>query len=162
MRRVLGSTAVAACLLGVGCGNQAAEESTTRDSEGAIVEGGDLGAFKIRLGDCLGDSVDGEVRAVAGVPCTQPHQSEVYHAFALPEGDGTFPGVDQVQTLADQGCLDAFQGFVGIDYESSVYEISTVSPTARSWDSVQDREVLCLVGQPAGTLSTGSIRNTAK
>lgn len=155
-------TLTATALAAAGCGTDAADDETTRDSAGQIVEGGDLGAFTIKVGDCLGGGVTGEIESVDGVPCDQPHQSEVYYSFAIPEGDGTFPGTEAVQDQADQGCLDAFQGFVGIDFDSSVYDISTLTPTAESWAQIKDREVLCLIGQGEGTLTTGTIKGTAK
>ncbi len=155
-------TLTATALVVAGCGNGSADDETTRDSAGAIVEGGDIGAFKIKVGDCLGGGVTGEIESVDGVPCEQPHQSEVYYSFAVPEGDGNFPGTEAVQDQADQGCLDAFQGFVGIDFDSSVYEISTLTPTAESWAQIKDREILCLIGQAEGTLTTGTAKGTAK
>jgi len=162
MRRVFAFALAATALLAAGCGNGASDDETTRDSAGQIVEGGDLGAFTIKVGDCLGGGVTGEIESVQGVPCDQPHQSEVYHSFAVPEGDGTFPGTEAMQDQADEGCLGAFQGFVGLDYDSSIYEISTITPTAESWAQLEDREVLCLIGQAEGTLTTGTAKGTAK
>lgn len=155
-------TLTATALVVAGCGNGSDDDGTTRDSAGQIVEGGDLGAFTIKVGDCLGGGVTGEIESVDGVPCEQPHQSEVYYSFAVPEGDGAFPGTEAVQDQADKGCLDAFQGFVGIDFDSSVYEISTLTPTAESWEQIKDREILCLIGQAEGTLTTGTAKGTAK
>lgn len=155
-------TLTATALVAAGCGNSSSDDETTRDTSGAIVEGGDLGAFTIKVGDCLGGGVTGEIESVEGVPCDQPHQSEVYHSFAIPDGDGAFPGTEAVQDQADQTCLGAFQGFVGIAFETSIYEISTITPTAESWAQLQDREVLCLIGQAEGTLTTGTAKGTAK
>jgi hypothetical protein len=160
MRRVLGTTLVAVGLAAAGCGNEV-QQDTTRDTSGEITESGEIGAFKIQLGDCLTGSVSGQVESVEGIPCDQPHQNEVYHAFDIAEGDGAFPGDDLVQQQADEGCLAAFQGFVGLDFPSSVYEISTLVPTEQSWGSLDDREVLCLLGQPVGTLTTGTAAGTA-
>ena len=37
-------------------------------------------------------------------------------------------------------------GTIGLDYETSIYGISHVTPTQLSWEDVDDREVLCLIG----------------
>ncbi len=157
-------TLTATALVLAGCGNGSADDDTTRDSAGAIVEGGDVGAFAIKIGDCLGGGVTGEIQSVDGVPCDQPHQNEVYYALTVPEGDGTFPGAEVLQDQADQACLDAFEGFVGIAFGQSAYEISTLTPTQASWDdsTQKDREILCLIGQAEGTLTTGTAKGTAK
>ena len=43
-----------------------------------------------------------------------------------------------------------------------VHEISTLTPTAKSWAQIKDREILCLIGQAEGTLTTGTAKGTAK
>ncbi len=163
MRRAFGLTLTAASLLLAGCGSSTADD-TTRDSAGAIVSGGEVGAFAIKVGDCLQGGVTGEIDSANGVPCTEPHQNEVYYSFTLPEGDGSYPGAEAISTQADQGCLDAFQTFVGLDFDSSIFDISTLTPTQASWESSsqKDREVLCLLGQAEGTLTTGSAKGTAQ
>lgn len=68
-----------------------------RDDSGAIVSSGTIDAFQIRVGDCFDDAAsvgeETEVSGVRGVPCSQPHDNEVYAVFDVdptefPEGDG--------------------------------------------------------------------------
>ena len=134
-----------------------------RDESGAIAEAGELGAFRIRVGDCVNNVSGSSVESVEGVPCDQPHEAEAYHAFNLPEGDGSFPGQDVVGTAADQGCYDAFQPFVGIAYESSVLEIYSLVPSSGSWSdpTLNDREVLCFVIDPNSTPLVGTAEGQA-
>ena len=64
------------------------------------------------------DTPDGEVVSeVPVVPCTEPHDDEVYFDFQL--ADGEFPGDDAVAEQSDAGCLEQFQPFVGLVYDSS-------------------------------------------
>lgn len=155
--KLVGAGAAGLGLVGAGYVGLAGEDDTTRDESGAVVEGGEVGAFRIRVGDCIADSPDGDFESVEAVPCEQEHRSEVFAAFMLPHDDSAkFPGLDVVQTTGDEGCLDRFEGFVGIDYASSVYGIGVVAPTAGSWNEVDDREVLCLISNYDGTLKTGS------
>ena len=53
-----------------------------RDDNGAIVGGGSVDAFNVKIGDCFNDTFgdDEEVTNVPGVPCSDPHDNE---AFAI-------------------------------------------------------------------------------
>ncbi len=59
-----------------------------RDDSGAIVAEGALDAFQMRVGDCFDDGTvfaeeNNEVDSVPGVPCSKPHDNEVYAVFDL-------------------------------------------------------------------------------
>lgn len=135
--------------------------TTERDDDGQVVEGNDdADAFSIQVGDCLNDaSLSGSVTSVPIVRCGEPHDSEAYHAEDLP--DGAFPGDSEVQAAADEICYAQFEPFVGLAYEQSVLDFSYYMPTAESWANLDDREVLCVIFDPAGQV-TGSLANAAK
>lgn len=160
MGKIIGSTVAGLGLVGVGLAGIAGQDDTTRDEAGAIVEAGDLGAFRIRIGDCIGGGIDDLVETVDGVPCDQPHEYEIYYAFNLPEGDGDFPGETEVEDQSNEGCFGAFESFVGLPYEDSIYGFNVLTPTEGSWDEVDDREVLCLIGNYDGSMKSGSARDT--
>lgn len=121
-----------------------------RDDAGDIVEEGDVSAFKIAVGDCLNTpSALDEISEVEGVPCTEPHNAQAYHAYDLTDGD--YPGLAFVQSDSQEQCLANFAGFMGIDFANSPYYISTLYPTQESWDLGDDREVLCLVTTEDGS-----------
>lgn len=122
-------------------------------------EGTDTDVFAITVGDCLNDASAGdEVSSVPTVPCSQPHDSEAYHAFNLPDGD--YPGDDAVEAAADEGCFAAFESFVGISYQESVLDFAYYFPTTSSW-AQGDREILCIAYDPAGQV-TGSLQGEAR
>jgi hypothetical protein len=128
-----------------------------RDASGAIVDAGSVDAFQMRVGDCFDDGstfTDEEVSSVAGVPCAQPHDNEVYAVFDV--RTSTFPG-DRMAEVAHQGCLERFEPFVGKDYESSSLDIATLHPTSQSW-SQNDREVICVVYDVDTKKLTGSVK----
>jgi hypothetical protein len=126
-------------------------------SRARVVEAGELGALRIRLGDCVNGLGDASVvESVQGVPCSQPHELEVYHAFNLTAA--SWPGEATVEHLAAEGCYRAFEGFVGHPYETSVLDFATLYPSEASWNEFHDREVLCLVGNYDGTDKTGTAR----
>jgi hypothetical protein len=163
MARLIGGGLAGLGLVGAGYAGLAGKDDTTRDESGQVVEGGQLGAFRIRIGDCLGGALEGTFEAVEAEPCSEPHTNEVYAAFLLPgDLDAPFPGEVSVESDASRGCFDRFAPFVGIAYEDSIYEIGSITPTPGSWDQVDDREVLCLICRLDGEPTTGSAQNSAQ
>lgn len=123
-------------------------------------EGTDTDVFTIKVGDCLNDASAGdEVSSVPTVPCSEPHDSEAYHAFDLP--DGAYPGDEAIQTAAGEGCGPAFETFVGIPYDESTLDFAYYFPTTSSWEQQNDREILCIVYDPNGQV-TGSLKGEAR
>lgn len=156
--RMVGTAVVGLGLVGAGYTGLGGQDETTRNDDGSITESGEVGAFRIQLGDCINGAMTGLVESVEGVPCSTPHDAEVYHAFLLP--DGVYPGDASVGESASNGCYNAFEPFVGHEYATSIYDISSLSPTQESWDGLRDREVLCLMVNYDGTKKTGSARGT--
>ncbi len=121
-----------------------AATNADRDSTGAIVSGGNVDAFQVKVGDCFNDAsmeIE-EISNVAGVPCSEPHDNETYALVNLTIDN--YPGADQMGDLANDACMEEFAGFVGRDYESSSLDILTMYPSADSWKQ-DDREVICAV-----------------
>ena len=128
-----------------------------RDATGAIVDAGSVDAFEMRVGDCFddGSTFDAEeVSSVAGVPCSNPHDKEVYALYDV--AAASFPG-DGMADMAQEGCLERFEAFVGKDYESSSLDIATLYPSPESWQE-NDREVVCAVFDVDANKLTGSVR----
>ena len=148
-------------LIGAGVAIYNVAMQADRDGSGAIVDGGNVDAFQLRNGDCFNDaghSFDGddEISSLPGVPCTEPHDNEVYAVFDV--GVGTYPDGDGMFDLALESCLDRFESFVGRDYETSDLDILTLYPTPESWSLQDDREVVCAVYDINGQRLVGSAR----
>lgn len=143
----------------VGFAIYGAATSVDRDSSGAIVAEGNIGAFNVRVGDCFNDvGFDDEVSSVPGIPCSDPHDNEAYAVFdvsvpSYPEGEG-------MSELAYESCMDRFAAYVGKDYESSSLEITTMFPSQQSWRE-NDREVICAVYDMNAQKLTGTTRGSA-
>ena len=120
-------------------------------------EGETLDAFQMSAGDCFDDVALGteEVADVPAVPCAQPHDNEVFATFDVT--DGAFPGDERLYEMADQGCLDRFQGAIGAPYEQSVLVFTTLIPSERSWNERNDREVVCVAYHMQLEKLTGSV-----
>jgi hypothetical protein len=114
----------------------------------------DASVFEIAVGDCLSDDVAGaNVEEVPTVPCDQPHTSEVYFTYNIEEE--SFPSPERMDSLTEEQCMPAFESFIGMPYDDSEIEVTTLEPTAESWEQ-GDRELVCMVVDPAGEV-TGSL-----
>ena len=155
--------------IGIVSAVMAGNDDADRDKEGNITSEQDVSVFAVKQGDCLDDKtinaigteVSSEVEDVHAIPCTDPHTLEAYRVFDL-EGGDTYPGPTVVQKQAQQGCLDAFEPFIGLPYNQSKLTFSYLYPQALSWTQADDRSVVCLVGEPGGTPSTGTLKGVKR
>jgi hypothetical protein len=144
-------------LAGIGIVTYGAMTDANRDSSGAIIESGNVDAFQIRVGDCFDDTSDAgeEVSSIPGVPCTQPHDNEAFAVFDL--SLEAHPGDEAIAEISFDACIERFEPFVGLDYESSQLDITLMYPTQMSW-AQNDREVVCAVYDLDGDKLTGSVK----
>ena len=131
-----------------------------RDETGAIVDAGSLDAFQMRVGDCFDDGSafaeeNASIGSVPGVPCSSPHDNEVYAVFDVDAP--SFPG-DAMADMAHDACLARFEAFVGKDYESSTLDVASLFPSKDSWNQQNDREVICAVYDIEAKKLTGSVK----
>ena len=160
----------AACLVllvASACSSDAStQDSSNRDESGNITEGGDVGVFSLEVGDCFDQPTDNSsITQVAAVPCTDAHDNEVYAKFNIEGGDDApFPGTDAVSQEAQTKCTgQLFTDYVGVDFQTSKYQATSINPTQETWESDQhDREVVCVATTGDGTQITGSIKDTAE
>lgn len=157
MRR-LGSFLLAAVVVVGACG----DDGASRDDQGNISDTGVLSVFSFRVGDCFDDPASDttEVAELSAVPCSQPHDNEIYYSFEMPDGD--FPGSDAIMSTSADECLgSAFSEFVGITYDQSVLDVFPVNPTEASW-AEGDRTVYCALFNIDLAKLTGSARGTQR
>lgn len=115
--------------------------------------------FTLVVGDCFNGDYEGGVSAVTFVDCAEPHESEVYASIMMDDGD--FPGKDAVLAQADTDCRAEYGSFVGLSWEESVLDFGILFPSAESW-ALSDREILCIINDPARTLTSGSLAGAAR
>lgn len=142
------------------CTDEAIQDETTRDDGGEVVEGGEVGSLSLKVGDCLAEEAEGEILSVPVVPCSEPHDSELFHSFDIP-GD-VFPGEDEVREIATDTCIAEFDAFIGMAYADSLWDITAVFPTESTWDDLDDREVICGVFPISDEDTAGSARGIAE
>ncbi len=155
--RALGAAAAGLALIGTAaCGSDEPERDETTNE---VTEAGDADVFSMAVGDCLTDgSTTGQVSEVPVVPCSEPHASELFHSYQIPAA--TLPAAAEMEAIVAEQCVGNFESFVGLAYEQSTLEVTWMEPTSGSWDD-GDRELLCLVYDPAGDV-TGSLAGVAR
>jgi hypothetical protein len=140
-----------------------------RDESGQIVESGDLGVFDVRVGDCFNDppdlisSADALIESFVAVPCSEPHDNEVYALVDHPAGDDQpFPGIDALDEYGAGVCFSAFRPYVGRSYESSELDFFSFTPSEEGWERIDDREIICALYEVNLARLTGSMRGTRR
>lgn len=130
-----------------------------RDEEtGQVAENTNIDVFSIKLGDCMLDSGSEMVTNADILPCADPHDQEVFHEIKMEDGEFDEAAID---AAADECVGDAFTIFVGLSYQESVYDVTTLSPTKESWENNNDRVIQCLIYDPEGQ-TTGSLAGIAR
>jgi hypothetical protein len=113
----------------------------TDDPEGRIV----TDVFDLGVGDCFNDpDFTGEIDEVDGVPCSQPHDNEVFATIDHP-GSGAYPGESEILSFASEQCEgEVFRQYVGVDYLDSRFFVDALYPTEGSW-RFGDRTIVCFL-----------------
>jgi len=105
----------------------------------------------LELGHCIADPYENSVQDADGtswlegvmlVDCATVHYGEVYAVLDI-EGDDPYVE-DDVYSKADDLCYYAFEDYMGVSYEESMYYYDPFYPTAKSW-AYGDRETTCVV-----------------
>lgn len=147
---------VLALLLGISaCGSG----DLARDDSGALTESGTLSPEKLRVGDCANDPLGGSgdaVDSVSVLPCSEPHNAEVYALPELPAGE--YPGDEQVKELGNEACAGAFEAYIGVDFQDSKYDGNALYPSKESY--ADDRTATCFVQPANGEKVTGTLKGT--
>lgn len=153
--------ALAAALLLAGC---SATDALQRVEE-VKQQAGKAMLPSIALGECTNlDMPEGEqgsqVTSIPKTDCAQPHGWEAYAEKDYPL-DAAFPGVSAVEKEAGDYCAGEFEGFMGVDYDTSDMELQYLYPTKDTWTSLNDRTISCLVGTSSNDV-VGSLKGTKK
>ncbi len=145
-------------MLASACGSVSNIDNAQRDpSSGAIVQRGDVGTQRLRVGDCFLDTGTGSTQVVIGVPCSHPHDSQVVALTDVPGGDGEeWPGEAGLAGRSRALCLRAATASVGGNLTDPTVGLSAYLPDRQSWDA-GDRRVVCTIGHIDGTDMTGSL-----
>ena len=114
----------------------ARDENSAETTDEATASEEDVDVFSIRVGDCLNSSImseQTELQTVPVVPCSEPHEDEVYHAFDSSVSGTDYPGQDVLEAEALEVCTgDAFTDFVGVSWQETPTKSVNASPVQTS------------------------------
>jgi hypothetical protein len=156
---VVGALLVGVALFALGDGDDDAEAGNTTTTPA----GEPVAVNRVDVGTCFNDAGDEgafDYTDFAVVGCDEPHDNEVYHLFDAPGGDA-YPGNDQIAEVTRNGCLEAFEAYVGAPYTESVLAILPIPPSETSWEG-GDREVVCALYDTGREELIGSVRGSAR
>lgn len=169
---LVGAITLAACQSGTDASpSPDAEESVaataaataTVPSESAVTaDGEETSVFDLAIGDCFSASGE-QADSVLVVDCEQAHIYEVFALIDHEAGDGeAYPGDEEIGEYGDRVCRGPFPNYVGHDYETSDYWITTLTPSAETWPE-GDREIVCTLrlGEQ-GEETTGSAEGSGR
>jgi len=91
------------------------------------------------------------------VSCEGPRDVEV--SFAAQFEEGPFPGDAYLTDRAEETCRDAFEVYVGLSPEESVYGADWLLPTEDTWASGA-RQGICLVVADDGSALIGLVKGS--
>ncbi|HUL24194.1 MAG TPA: septum formation family protein [Streptosporangiaceae bacterium] len=109
--------------------------------------------FRLRTGECVSYGPGG-ISSPTVVPCSQPHDAEIYARFGLT--GQRWPGTTAIGTLARQGCTARLGSYLNPELATTVLAESYVFPDQGAWNA-GERTIICEIRGTAGKL-TGSVR----
>jgi hypothetical protein len=151
---VVACGSVVACAVALtGCTGSA------RDASGQVTVATTTDPYQVAVGDCTGEMPAGSIKTVTLIPCSQAHYWEAFSATTLT--DASYPGQTAIGEKATTACAAAFKEFVGVSGSASKYSFNYFYPDQNSWDSSNDRQILCLAGSEDGNI-TGTLKGIKK
>jgi hypothetical protein len=113
----------------------------------------------LQVGDCFdlpAGAMQTQIEDVQNHPCTEPHEYEAYAELTYPAAeDAPYPGDAKVSRWGENGCTDAFRGYVGVGLADSKLTIYYFTPTSEGWTEEGDHVVNCVLAtEPLSKVST--------
>jgi hypothetical protein len=115
-----------------------------------VVKYREAAVFSLHEGDCV-NSPNGQLVSI--LPCSTPHEAEVFATFALPAAH--WPGTAAIASEASSGCGSRLDSYLNPQLAISLSQ-SFVYPDQVAW-TAGTRTVICEVRASSGQL-TGSVR----
>lgn len=112
----------------------------------ASTAGAATSVFDLEVGDCFSVESD-ELATVVVVACEESHEYEAFAVLDHEAGEADpYPGDDAMLDYGNTECQAPFQVYVGVEYETSIWYITSVFPSEETW-AAGDRELVCTVHQ---------------
>jgi len=125
-----------------------------RDASGKVTAAASANSDSLRVGDCIASmsNLGTEVAKLPVLPCSEPHEAEIYAEKSLADAKAA-PSEDD----AKQFCVPEFETFIGRPYDAeSTLQITYMYPSQASWEH-GDRKIQCIVYDKNGGI-TGTLK----
>lgn len=109
------------------------------------------------VGQCIQNPGEGTVFDVENAVCTTEHWGEVFHITTITSSQ--MPSEDDMNDMASDACIDAFEAYVGRPYDESDLDITWYFPTRESWAD-GDRTIQCIATRTDGDPLYQPVRNS--
>lgn len=109
------------------------------------------------VGQCIQNPGEGTVFDVENAVCTTEHWGEVFHVTTITSSQ--MPSEDDMNDMASDACIDAFEAYVGRPYDESDLDITWYFPTRESWAD-GDRTIQCIATRTDGDPLYQPVRNS--
>jgi hypothetical protein len=111
--------------------------------------------FGLQAGECFNGQ---NGLGVTVLPCSSPHEAEVFATFWLPQA--RWPGDDAVQAAAQAGCRTRVAGYMNPQLAASAFSREAIYPDQVTW-AAGVRTVVCDIRSDIGPI-TGSVRQDSQ
>ena len=132
-----------------------AGRAPTRSSNGTVIRAGQISPAQLHIGDCVKIplSLQSGIRSLPVVPCSTPHNGQVFAAFQALNSD--YPGREALTQQGLTDCQSQMAGFLGTSM--TLLDVGAFVPDSTGW-SLGDRTEHCLLIDRRHDI-TGDIRN---
>lgn len=111
----------------------------------------------LAVGQCTSAVDASSVQTLSVVDCTSEHFWEV--SAVLPVDGDDYPGEIALRQRAATDCPTAFEQYVGVASNRSMFRMSFITANQSHWSDPANHKLACLVGTAAGGL-TSSLKDT--
>jgi hypothetical protein len=121
-----------------------------------------VSVFSLGTGQCFDNPAGAsQVTSVDVLPCTKPHNSQVFAEFKLHgSSDFSYPGQSTVERLATAGCNDRIGSSLDRAKLNNSIRIRMIFPVTGSW-LLGHRTVVCFVVSPSSNLTSSVLKAPA-
>jgi hypothetical protein len=111
---------------------------------GQINQSGSINIYALRFRDCFDNPDAASVSTVTAIPCTQPHNAQVFAQFDVAGTNSSYPGGASLRQQATRGCNSRIAGNLDRSKTTNTMSIRFTYPLQGSWE-LGHRSINCLV-----------------
>ena len=112
--------------------------------------------FDVGVGECFTQG-----QPYQTVPCSNPHDGEVYATYVVPASlIAPYPGEEKITSIAERQCPRKFEAYVGVELDLSELSVAFVYPSPESWTA--GARLISCIAQLEGERLEGSVQGSQR